>query len=128
LPPASPLRQRFSVEGAVDPIDATLARCLDAPEGQSTAGSVRCYGDAYDAWDRALNAAFQALSASLDPRSRALLKRSQRQWLAFRDAERAFCSAPWARDRGSLGTVALNAESVGIVRERTLALRNYAAP
>lgn len=112
----------------VDPIDAALSKCLDSDDGQSTAGMVECFDSAYAAWDKELNATYATLSASLDPKSRGLLKRSQRQWIAFRDAERQFWRAPWTTDRGTLIQITLGQTNVDLVKDRVLALRGYSSP
>ncbi|QLH37962.1 MAG: DUF1311 domain-containing protein [Defluviicoccus sp.] len=61
----------------------------------------------------------------LDAPSRTLLRDAQRQWLASRDADRAFEGGPWAQDQGSMMHVILNSAAVDRVRARTQALRGY---
>lgn len=111
-----------------DPIDVALDKCLASPAAESTTGMVECLDTAYAAWDKELNETYRSLSASLDAKSRGLLKRSQRQWVAFRDAEREFWRAPWTADRGSLIRVTLGQENVDLVKSRVLALRGYVGP
>ncbi|MCX5495902.1 DUF1311 domain-containing protein [Kaistia dalseonensis] len=115
----------FAEDSPVDPIDAALATCLDSADGQSTAGMVQCLTTAYDAWDKELNTVYLALNKSLDAKSRGLLKRSQRQWIAYRDAERKFETGPWINDRGTLIRVTLNRQNVEMVKNRVLTLRSY---
>jgi uncharacterized protein YecT (DUF1311 family) len=120
--------QDAAAAAPADPIDTALAACLDGPDGQSTAGMIECLDTAYDAWDAALNETYAALAASLDPKSRGLLKRSQRQWIAFRNAERQFFAAPWTTDRGTLVRVTLGQAQVDLVKGRVLMLRSYLEP
>lgn len=112
----------------VDPIDAELSRCLASKDGESTAGMLVCLDAAYAAWDKELNTTYQALFKSLDSKSRGLLKRAQRQWVAYRDAERKFWQAPWTADRGTLINVTLDQANVDLVKSRVLALRSYSNP
>ena len=49
-----------------DPIDAVLTTCLDAPDGQSTAGMIACADAAYASWDKELNAVYAALIENID--------------------------------------------------------------
>jgi len=113
---------------APDPIDVALDACLASPDGQSTFGISACLSDAYAAWDKELNRVYPSLSASLDAKSRGLLKRSQRQWIAYRDAERKFWLAPWTDDRGTLIRITLGQANVDLVKDRVLMLRSYSSP
>jgi uncharacterized protein YecT (DUF1311 family) len=102
-----------------------LTECLDAPDGQSTAGMIGCAGEAYEAWDGALNEAYAALRDGMDEDSAAKLKEAQRKWIAYRDAEFAFQEGPWTEELGSLIRVTLALASAEMVRARVLTLRNY---
>ncbi len=109
-----------------DPIDKALSTCLDSPSGASTVGQIDCAGKAFSAWDSELNKAYQKLLKTLDPASRELLRASQRQWLAFRDAEKKFQAGPWSRTQGTSAGVIIELANVDILRSRVLTLRNYA--
>lgn len=109
-----------------DPIDTALNACLDSPTGYSTVGQTECAAKAATAWESELNKTYGKLMHQLDPASQALLRTSQRQWLAFRDAERKFQTGPWTRDKGTLVGVSIALENVEIVRGRVLTLRHYA--
>lgn len=108
-----------------DPIDAQLTACLDKPEGSSTQGMVECFDAAYTAWDKALNDAYDEVIGSVDAESAALLRKSQRDWLAYRDAEQAFWAGGWTADRGSIMRVILGEANVDMVKARVLMLRSY---
>lgn len=110
-----------------DPIDHKLDACLNSPGGASTAGQTQCADAAYHSWDGELNNVYQRLMTSLDPTSRGLLRVSQRQWLAFRGAEKKFQAAPWRQKGGSLIGVSVNLDNVEALRSRVQALRTYAA-
>lgn len=107
-------------------IDARLDECLAGEKGQTTAGMIGCTGMAIDAWDAAMNRSYQRAMTALDPKSRALLRTAQRQWIAFRDAEKAALSGPWSADQGTLAQVRIAAALLSLVRERALELRLYA--
>jgi uncharacterized protein YecT (DUF1311 family) len=70
-----------------DPLDTALDACLAKPEGASTPGMVECTGEAIRAWDKRLNEVYRQVMVGLDPKSRDLLRASQRRWVAFREAE-----------------------------------------
>ena len=87
---------------------------------------VECLTTAYEAWDKALNQAYGALMASLEPSQKDLLKASQRQWIAFRDSEQEFLASLLTPDAGTIMRVTTNEAMVGLVKSRTLELRSYA--
>ena len=69
------------------PIEAELTRCMETPEGMSTQGMRHCIDQSQAAWDKELNRLWRELMAELGPEAKEKLRASQRQWLAFRDAE-----------------------------------------
>jgi len=109
-----------------DPIDTALNACLDSPTGYSTVGQTDCAAKAATAWESELNKIYEKLMHQLDPASQSLLRTSQRQWLAFRQAEQKFQAGPWTHDKGTLMGVTIALENVDIVRSRVLTLRHYA--
>ena len=111
---------------APEPIDKTLDACLAGPAGNNTVGQVDCGTKAAAAWDRELNQVYNKLLKSLDPVSQTLLRASQRQWLAFRDAEKKFQSGPWRSTQGTMVQITLTMANVEILKSRVLTLRNYA--
>lgn len=116
----------FAQDEEEDPIDTTLAGCLDLPSGQSTAGMVQCLVTAYGAWDAALNEAYKDLMASLDPGQKDALRESQRAWLAYRDAEQKFLrSLANAPGVGTIINITTNQAMVDLVKARVLLLRSY---
>lgn len=110
-----------------DPIDQAFDRCLGGPDARTTAGQVRCVDAAYQAWENELDATEKALMQQLDPKSQALLRDSQQQWRAYRDADFAFLSGPWSQKRGTMMQVMSAASSVDRVRGRVMVLRGYLA-
>lgn len=108
-----------------DPIDTALSQCLDAPDGQSTAGMVQCLTTAYEAWDAALNEAYKGLMDSLEPAQKEAMKASQRQWIAYRDAEQKFLQTLVTPDAGTIMRVTTNQAMVDMAKARVLLLRSY---
>jgi uncharacterized protein YecT (DUF1311 family) len=108
-----------------DPIDEALDQCLAKPEGQSTQGMVECFGTAYEAWDKALNAVYRELLDSLEPAQKDALKTAQRQWLAYRDADDAFLTSLQGPTSGSILRVTANQSMADLVKARVVQLRAY---
>ncbi|ODP35561.1 hypothetical protein A9762_00690 [Pandoraea sp. ISTKB] len=69
------------------PSAASASACND-PQDQATMN--KCAMDAYKASDKKLNDAFQALNKKLSPEGKAALQKSQRAWIAWRDAQCTF--------------------------------------
>lgn len=61
-------------------------RCVAAANG-ITAALLDCNGQEWDRQDARLNAVYRRLIARLDTQQRAILRRSERHWLATRHAE-----------------------------------------
>jgi uncharacterized protein YecT (DUF1311 family) len=74
-----------------------------------------------EAADKELNAVYKKVLATLDEEGVALLKKSQRAWLAYRDAEAAF-SADLFRG-GSLAPMQYSETLAALTRERSERLK-----
>ena len=114
-------------ESKADPIDAKLAACLKGPEASSTAGAITCFQAAREGWEQEMVRAYAVLSATLDARSRGILRGTQKQWEAYVAAERRFQAAPWIRDRGTAMSLTAAAQNVDLFKNRAITLRRYQA-
>jgi uncharacterized protein YecT (DUF1311 family) len=108
-----------------DPIDAALDACLGTDQGQTNAGMIECTSTAIKAWNARLNQIYQQDITALDPKSRDLLRESERQWVAFRKAERAAQAGPWQVDRGTDINVEILGDDLGAIKERADELKTY---
>ncbi|KVM88946.1 hypothetical protein WT77_29815 [Burkholderia stagnalis] len=115
-----------SAQQKVDPIEAQANACLAAPAGQTTSGMIACSHQAYVAYDKRLNEVYQRVMRSADPQTRELIRQAQRQWLAYRDAQRKADNGPWRADRGSIASVDIEALNVDAIRARIQELDYYA--
>lgn len=97
-------------------------RCLESPDGQSTAGMVQCAGAELEIQDRALNAAYRDLTSDMNARQKANLVKAQRAWIAFRDAD---CQARYDSDWGTLSTITANMCMLRRTVERTIELEEF---
>ena len=108
-----------------DPLDAALDACLAKPEALSTPGMVECTDEAIQAWDKRLNEVYKRVMADLDPKSRELVRASQRRWVAFREAEHEAMGGPWRQDRGTIIRVLTVNADLSAIKERVQELRLY---
>ena len=99
------------VEGAGDDarscIETVATPCVDGLSSDTDTGVNGCYDREAEAWDRVLNDNYQAAMTDAssydtgarenggDPEAAAALKKAQRAWIAFRDAE---CDRLYARN------------------------------
>lgn len=60
---------------------------------KTTMGIAECVAERAKVWDGRLNTAYQALTQRSDPAQRAPLKKAQRAWISYRDANCKFYSA-----------------------------------
>ncbi|CAJ0878023.1 lysozyme inhibitor LprI family protein [Ralstonia flatus] len=110
---------------AADPIDDALEQCLKTPRGETTAGMTECTHTAYQAYDRQMNALYQAVMSKTDPVSREAIRNAQRAWLAYRNAQKAADNAPWRADAGSVASADIEGLNVEAIRARIAELEYY---
>ncbi|GAB5469215.1 MAG: hypothetical protein Kilf2KO_22450 [Rhodospirillales bacterium] len=103
--------------------DKAYQACLDRAD--TTTAQLGCIDRAYKAWDKILNANYKAAMASLDHDNKKLLRQAQRDWLAYRDADRAFRGGSWSQGQGTIMTVILSGVDVEIVKARAQVLDSY---
>lgn len=115
----------MALESAADPIDTALATCLAAPEAGEAADKAACFITARDAWEKEVTSAYFALAATLDARSRGILRGAQKQWEAYVAAERRFQATSWARPHGADLPASLAAQDADLFKARALTLRSY---
>jgi uncharacterized protein YecT (DUF1311 family) len=74
--------------------------CIQAEGNESNAVTLQCYGREADAWDGRLNSAYKALLARGDSKEvEDGLRKTQRNWIAFRDAA---CAQPAVVFQGTM--------------------------
>lgn len=71
-----------------------LAGGIDCNNAATQTDMNICAGKTFQAADASLNLLYRGLMAKYDAKSQALLKDAERKWLAYRDAECAFETAP----------------------------------
>ena len=108
-----------------DPIDLAWEDCAGGGEGPNAEQMLACHAEADRAWDRAMAEAYEDLLKRLKPPSRALLVASQRQWIAFRDAEVALWQAQSTGGDDLNAEVNLHSAAADIARGRALYLRKF---
>jgi uncharacterized protein YecT (DUF1311 family) len=108
---------------AKHPIDAWLTNCME--KDPSTQGMNACLGQAYEKWDLELNRVYRELSGKLDPEAQAVLRETQRAWIAFRDRELAWLAKFYGGMDGTMYSNMLAADRVDLVKRRVLELASY---
>lgn len=108
-----------------DPIDVVWEDCAFGGEGPDAEQMLACHLEAHRAWDLAMAEAYEDLLRRLKQPSRELLAASQRQWVAFRDAELALWRAQAERSGDLNAEVNLHRAAADIARARALYLREY---
>lgn len=96
--------------------------CLATEENQTTLGMIECINKEFEVQDAALNAAYKALIADMTPAQTAGLKKAQRAWIAFRNAD---CKARYSPDWGTFSSLTSNMCMVQRTVERTLELEAF---
>ena len=109
------------------PIDVAYDDCICAPDGNGykTYGMIECAREAETAWDKELNKQYRELMKRLSADEKAKLKKTQKAWLAYRDAEKDFSAMYYGGKEGSMYFVLNAARLMGIIRSRALELEDY---
>jgi uncharacterized protein YecT (DUF1311 family) len=136
-PPAAPPspaartaeRQATAPPKPPTPTDPIVARYSPVYEGcmrkaASTLDMIDCAGHENDRWDARLNRAYQARMASFNDRQRGALKRAQKAWAAFRDAD---CAAYEDDDWGTISKIDASQCVLRRTVERTVELEAFPA-
>jgi len=97
---------------------------------QKNANTTQDFAQSYTDYERfldqELNRAYQQLQQQLGATENAQLKQSQRQWLAFRDAEFAFITHNWNTiNFGSSATISRGQYRSRLIKQRVLTLLYY---
>jgi uncharacterized protein YecT (DUF1311 family) len=110
------LKSASILEGLKEhPIDLMANKCFQS-ESTTTAEMVACYGKGLAMWDKELNRFYGQLMASLGPAQKESVQTAQRQWLQYRDAERAAFDA--VDNDGTLSRVGRAREAMRITKEQ----------
>lgn len=81
-------------------IGVVSTACIQAEGNESNATMLQCYGREADAWDGRLNTAYKAVLAKAESQDVADgLRKTQRSWIAFRDAA---CAQPAVVFKGTM--------------------------
>ncbi len=129
-PPIRPAeRQAAAPPKPQTPTDPIVARYSPVYEGcmrkaASTLDMIDCAGRENDRWDARLNRAYQARMSSFNDRQRGALKRAQKAWLLFRDAD---CAAYEDDDWGSISKIDASQCVLRRTVERTIELEAFPA-
>lgn len=108
-----------------DATEAALNRCLNAAANASTAGQTGCEARALRSYDQRMNVAYAALLRSLPAGAAQQLRRSQRAWLIFRDAERSAIGGIYATRQGTMYVPMQAGAVTSLTRDRALQLEAY---
>jgi uncharacterized protein YecT (DUF1311 family) len=108
-----------------DPIDKKMEECIS--RNQTTLGMNKCGDEALVSWDRALNDAYNQLVNKIDKNGVVALRKSQREWVKFRDADFEFINSYYNDFTGSIYSNMNRGSKIDRVKKRVLELRGYIA-
>ncbi len=106
-----------------DPIDVEVDKMME--KDPSTAGMNQAIDHGTELWDAEMNKAYNNLMKKLPESERAILKKSQVAWLAYRDANSSLVGTVYGHAQGTMYSNMANDEGLEIVKARTLLLRKY---
>ncbi len=105
--------------------EKSLLEKVDNPKNSNRAYLV-AYDDYQSFLDKELNTIYKKLMSKLPDAQKSELKLSQRQWLAYRDAEFELIKNTWTRDSfGSSAGMTRGQYRCTIIRDRVIQLMHY---
>jgi uncharacterized protein YecT (DUF1311 family) len=114
--------------GAADadehPVEIATTACLEQPANASTHGQVQCLNAAEQDWDRALNRVWGDLLDLAPAEAHAAMRKAQRSWLAFRDAEFAAIDSTYGAMDGTMYRLFAASARARIVADRVRQLES----
>jgi uncharacterized protein YecT (DUF1311 family) len=105
------------------PIDIMRQQCLRG--AGATSEIVDCYREELGYWDKEMNRFYSLLMASLSSEQKAAVQTAQREWLTFRDAQRAAAAKVFTE--GTISRITTASEVNNVTREQAQRLARYLA-
>ena len=109
----------------VDPIDREVSAKI--ARDPSTSGQIHAFVDAAKRWEGEMARVLGRMRKRLPAEQRAILERSQRDWLAFRESDEELRNSFNTGRRGTLVGLLATEANMLVVRERVQTLRHYSA-
>ena len=106
-----------------DPIDEKVEKWME--QDDSTAGHIQALDHGVKLWDEALNEAYTNLLKKLPKPDAEALKVSQRQWIAYRDANLKAIQVIFGHAEGTMYRPMAVAQQLEIIKQRVLSLRGF---
>lgn len=116
--------ESFCKTNSVHPIDAQLEREMNT-SGGVTEHMRSAQGRAYEHWDRELNIEYKELMGHLSAEEKDSLRKAQKAWLVFRDAETEFFWSESISGGGTLQPIIVSDYSLELVKTRVCQLSNF---
>lgn len=122
--PYASAAEPFCKTNSVHPIDAQLEREMSASAG-ITEHMRNAQTRAYEQWDRELNIVYKELMSHLSAEEKDSLRKAQRAWLAFRDAETEFFWSESISGGGTLQPIIVSGYSLDLLKARVCQLSHF---
>lgn len=103
--------------------DKTYQSCLD--NSDDSQDMIDCAYAAQDDWNKILNANYQAAMATLNKQRRQALRKAQRAWLKYRDADSEFRDAAWQFGDALDAKLFLTDAGVDVIKQRAQLLGTF---
>ena len=124
LVPYASAAEPFCKTNKVHPIDAQLEREMNA-SGGVTEHMRNAQTRAYEQWDRELNIVYKELMGHLPGEEVDSLRKAQKAWLVFRDAETDFFWSESISGGGTLQSIIVSDYKLELVKTRVCQLMNF---
>lgn len=124
----SETNKKLTIDFAIDTFKVEQLLRFKLDHDYSTQGMTQATYDAEVGYDQLLNRYYQQLMQKMNAADKKLLRRSQRNWLAFRDSERAMNAALAKEEYSGGGTIQqlfIASRHLNLTKHRVLELYAY---
>ncbi|MCK5742899.1 MAG: DUF1311 domain-containing protein [Chlorobi bacterium] len=105
-------------------IDTWLGKCLE--NNYSDYDMAICFQTAEEKWDKDLNVVYRKLIKNMDKKEKSALKKSQREWVKWRDKEFKLLISIYDSG-GTMDGLMISSDRMSIVKARVIDLLKYLA-
>ncbi len=109
----------------IHPIDVEMQICLELDSNYSTQTMLDCVYKATHNWELELNKNYKELISKLDDNKKDYFKKSQQDWLVYKESEILFINELYLSMEGTMYLLVSASDRLELIKSRALELKKY---